>query len=269
MKEPRTGRETPAPMKVAILCGGMGTRLSEETVLRPKPMVEIGGHPILWHIMKGFARHGFKEFVLALGYKGDCIKDYFLKYRSHATGLTVKLATGEVELHDGHPEDWTVHLVDTGLSTMTGGRVKRVAEFIGREPFVLTYGDGVCDVDFPGLVTYHRRHGRLATVTAVRPPTRFGDLSLEGDAVTRFQEKPQIGEGWINGGFFILEPEVADYVTGDDVVWEREPIERLAREGQLVAYRHHGFWRCMDTVRDVRLLEDMWQSGNAQWKVWS
>jgi glucose-1-phosphate cytidylyltransferase len=246
----------------------MGTRLSEETAVRPKPMVEIGGRPILWHIMKGFAEHGLSEFALALGYKGEVIKDYFLKYRSHATSLTVRLGSGEVALHDGHCEDWTVHLLDTGLHTMTGGRVKRVARFIGEETFVLTYGDGVSNIDFRELIAFHRRHGRLATVSAVRPPTRFGDLTIDGDTVTNFQEKPQIGEGWINGGFFVLEPGAADYVSGDEVIWEREPIERLAREGQLVAYRHHGFWRCMDTVRDLRLLEGMWESGEAQWKVW-
>ncbi len=255
-------------MKVAILCGGMGTRLSEETAVRPKPMVDIGGRPILWHIMKGFAEYGFSEFVLALGYKGDVIKDYFLKYRSHATSLTVELGSGEVMLHDGQCENWTVHLLDTGQHTMTGGRVKRVARFIGPEPFILTYGDGLCNVDFRELVAFHRRHGRRATVTAVRPPTRFGDLTIEGEVVTNFQEKPQIGEGWINGGFFVVEPAAADYASGDEIVWEREPIERLAREGELVAYRHRGFWRCMDTVRDVRLLEGMWESGRAEWKVW-
>jgi glucose-1-phosphate cytidylyltransferase len=256
-------------MKVAILCGGLGTRLSEETVLRPKPMVEIGGRPILWHIMKSFAQRGFREFVLALGYKGECIKDYFLDYRSHATSLTVCLGSGEVALHNGPCEDWTVHLLDTGLRTMTGGRVRRVAEFIGPETFLLTYGDGVCDLDFNELVAFHRRHGRLATVTAVRPPTRFGDLTLEGEEVTGFQEKPQIGEGWINGGFFVLEPTAAAYPTGDEIIWEREPIERLAAEGQLMAYRHEGFWRCMDTVRDVHLLEEMWQGGTARWRTWS
>ena len=256
-------------MKVVILCGGMGTRLSEETTKRPKPMVEIGGRPILWHIMKGFAQYGFCEFVLALGYKGEFIKDYFLKYRSHSSSLSVDLRSGDVELHDDKCDNWKVHLIDTGQSTMTGGRVKRAADFIGREPFMLTYGDGVCNIDFRKLLEFHRSHGRLATVTAVRPPTRFGDLTIEGDAVTSFQEKPQIGEGWINGGFFVLEPEVADYVSGDEIIWEREPIERLAREGQLVAYRHHGFWRCMDTVRDLQLLDTMWAEGEAQWKVWS
>jgi glucose-1-phosphate cytidylyltransferase len=255
-------------MKVAILCGGLGTRLSEETVLRPKPMVEVGGRPILWHIMKGYAAQGFNEFVLALGYKGGMIKDYFLDYRHHATSLTVDLKTGRVSLHDGDCEEWTVHLLDTGLNTMTGGRVRRVAEFIGDEPFMLTYGDGVTDVDFNALVRFHRCQRRLATVTAVRPPTRFGDLTLDGHEVINFAEKPQMGEGWINGGFFVLEPKVASYIAGDDVIWEREPIERLAREGQLVAYQHGGFWRCMDTVRDVQLLESYWQGGAAHWKTW-
>jgi glucose-1-phosphate cytidylyltransferase len=255
-------------MKVAILCGGMGTRLSEETAFKPKPMVEIGGRPILWHIMKGFAESGFNEFVLALGYRGDVIKDYFLKYRSHATSCSVKLDTGQVTLHDGHCEDWTVHLIDTGMHTMTGGRVRRVAQFIGHEPFLLTYGDGLANIDFTELVGFHRRHGRLATVTAVRPPTRFGDLTLQGQWVTRFEEKPQIGEGWINGGFFVVNPEIADLIEGDDIIWEREPIEELARTGQLVAFQHEGFWRCMDTVRDLRLLEGMWQADEAPWKVW-
>lgn len=255
-------------MKVAILCGGLGTRLSEETASRPKPMVEIGGKPILWHIMKGYAVSGFNEFVLALGYKGNVIKDYFLSYRNHINSLSLRLDTGEVTVYDGDYEDWTVHMLETGMNTMTGGRVRRVAEFIGDETFMLTYGDGLCDVDFHRLLDFHRSHKRLATVMAVRPPTRFGDLTLDGDLVINFQEKPQIGEGWINGGFFILEPGVADYVAGDEIIWEREPIQRLAREGQLVAYRNEGFWRCMDTLRDLRLLESLWENGEAQWKSW-
>ena len=254
-------------MKVVILCGGLGTRLSEETSLRPKPMVEIGGRPILWHIMKGFSAQGFTEFVLALGYKGGVIKDYFLDYRHHACSLTIDLRSGRTTLHDGECEDWTVHLLDTGANSMTGGRVRRAAQFIGDEPFLLTYGDGVTDADFNALVRFHRCHRRLATVTAVRPPTRFGDLTLEGPAVTNFAEKPQMGEGWINGGFFVVEPKAASYVAADDVIWEREPIERLAREGQLMAYQHDGFWRCMDTVRDVQLLESFWKTG-APWKTW-
>ncbi len=255
-------------MKVAILCGGLGTRLSEETILRPKPMVEIGGRPILWHIMKGYEARGFVEFVLATGYKSEVVKDYFLSYRQRVHGLTVELASGRVVFHDGKCEDWKVHIIDTGLSTMTGGRVKRIIDYIGRETIMLTYGDGLCNLDFNRLLEFHRQHGRLATVTAVRPPTRFGDLQLDGEAVTDFHEKPQIGEGWINGGFFVLDPRVADYITGDEIIWEREPIMRLAQEGQLMAYRHDGFWRCMDTIRDLKLLEGMWESGDAQWRVW-
>jgi glucose-1-phosphate cytidylyltransferase len=255
-------------MKIAILCGGLGTRLSEETVFRPKPMVEIGGKPMVWHIMKGYAARGFNEFVLALGYKGEMIKDYFLDYRHHAASLSVCLRTGQTQLHDNECEDWTVHLLDTGLPTMTGGRVRRVAKFVGDETFMLTYGDGLCDIDFNRLLEFHRKHGRLVTVTAVRPPTRFGDLTLDGDAVANFVEKPQIGEGWISGGFFVLEPQVADYVNSDETVWEREPLERLAREGQVAAYRHEGFWRCADTLRDLKLLEGLWEGGAAQWKVW-
>ena len=253
---------------VGILCGGFGTRLSEVTELIPKPMVDIGGHPILWHIMKGYAAHGFNEFVLALGYRGDMIKDYFMSYRYRALSLTVCLANGAVDLHDGESEDWRVHLLDTGSHTQTGGRVKRTVQFIGNKTFILTYGDGVCNVDISRLVAFHRRHGKLATVTAVRPPSRFGGLFFSGDLVTRFEEKPQIGEGWINGGFFVLEPGVADYVDSDEIFWEREPLERLAAEGELVAYRHEGFWQGMDTLRDVRLLESLWQEGNAPWKVW-
>jgi glucose-1-phosphate cytidylyltransferase len=254
-------------MKVVILCGGMGTRLSEETALRPKPMVEIGGRPILWHIMKSFSAQGFNEFVLALGYKGHVIKDYFLDYRHHACSLTLDLRSGRISLHDGDCENWTLHLLDTGLNTMTGGRVRRAAEFIGDEPFVLTYGDGVTNADFEALVRFHRCHKRLATVTAVRPPTRFGDLTLDGPNVTNFAEKPQLGEGWINGGFFVLEHRAAMYAAADEVIWEREPLERLAREGELVAFKHDGFWRCMDTIRDVQLLESFWSSG-APWKTW-
>ena len=253
---------------VGILCGGFGTRLSEMTELIPKPMVEIGGYPILWHIMKIYAAHGFDEFVLMLGYKGGVIKDYFVNYRHRSCSLTVRLASGAVELHDGDMEGWTVHLLDTGLNTQSGGRVKRAAPFIGKRTFMLTYGDGVSDVDIRSLVAFHRNHGKLATVTAVRPPSRFGGLSFSGDLVTRFEEKPQIGEGWINGGFFVLEPGVAEYVDGDETVWERKPLERLAAEGQLVAYRHDAYWQPMDTLRDVRLLESLWQQGNAPWKVW-
>ena len=255
-------------MKVVILCGGLGTRLREETEVRPKPLVAVGERPVLWHIMKSYASHGFNEFVLALGYKGDLIKDYFLNYRYRSSSLTVKLDSDDVVVRDGCCEDWTVHLVDTGLHTQTGGRVKRAAEFVGREPFLLTYGDGVSNVDIRRLVAYHRAHGRLATVTAVRPPARFGGLGFDGDFVAHFEEKPQIGEGWINGGFFVFEPEVLDYIEGDDTALERGPLERLAEDRQLVAYRHEEFWQCMDTLRDVQLLESLWHGGEAPWKVW-
>ena len=255
-------------MKVVILAGGLGTRLSEETVTKPKPMVEVGGQPILWHILKGYAAHGFKEFVIALGYKGEYVKDYFLNYRLRTSSLSVRLSTGESFVRDGQPEDWLVHLLDTGANTMTGGRIRRAAQFVGREPFLATYGDGVCNVDIQKLVAFHRAHGKLATVTAVRPPARFGGLAFDGDFVADFVEKPQIGEGWINGGFFVFEPGVIDYLSGDECILEREPLERLTAERQLVAYRHEGFWQCMDTVRDLQLLNNLWQSGQAPWRIW-
>lgn len=256
-------------MKVVILCGGMGTRLTEETQVKPKPMVEIGGHPVLWHIMRIYASSGFKEFVLALGYKGDVIKDYFVSYRHRTRNLTVDLSRSHVRVHGNDCEDdWTVHLLDTGMETQTGGRVKRAAEFVGNEPFLMTYGDGVANVDVKALMRLHHEQGKLATVTAVLPPPRFGGLALDGNLVTRFEEKPQIGEGWINGGFFVLEPAVAGYITDDATYWEREPMERLVQERQLVAYRHTGFWQCMDTMRDVRLLNSLWDSGEPPWKVW-
>ncbi len=255
-------------MKVAILAGGLGTRLSEETAIKPKPMVEIGGRPMLWHIMKVYATYGFNEFVVALGYKGEVIKDYFVSYRYRTSNLTVHLGNGNITVRDGESEDWIVHLLDTGLHTQTGGRVKKIAQFVGNETFMLTYGDGVADIDVRQLVEFHRRHGKLATVTAVRPPARFGGIAFNGDLVAHFEEKPQIGEGWINGGFFVLEPDVADYIDDDSTIWEREPMERLAVDGQLVAYRHDGFWQCMDTLRDVRLLNGLWAEGKAPWRVW-
>lgn len=260
-------RGVPA-VKVVILAGGLGTRLSEETAVRPKPMVEIGGRPVLWHIMRIYAHHGFKEFVVCLGYKGDVIKTHFLNYYRLRSDLTVSLRDGEVRVHGSGGEDWEVSLVDTGLDTQTGGRVRRVKEYLGERTFLLTYGDGVADVDIKGLVAFHRAQGCRATLTAVRPPARFGVLELEGDRVVRFSEKPLSGEGWINGGFFVFEPEVLDYIAGDDTVLEREPLERLAREGQLSAYRHTGFWQCMDTLKDVNTLNQLWQSGQAPWKVW-
>jgi glucose-1-phosphate cytidylyltransferase len=254
--------------KVVVLCGGFGTRLSEETEIRPKPMVEIGGQPILWHIMKIFSACGFSEFVLALGYKGETIKDYFINYHYRSRDLTVRLPRGSTEVHGKECEDWTVHLLDTGPTTNTGGRLRQAAGFIGRETFMLTYGDGVADINIRGLLEFHRSHGKLVTVTAVRPPARFGGIVFDGDLVSRFAEKPQVGEGWINGGFFVIEPGALEYIKDDGTLWEGEPMERLAADGQLVAYRHEGFWHCMDTLRDVRDLEALWETGRAAWKLW-
>ena len=254
-------------MKVGILAGGLGTRLSEETVVKPKPMVEIGGKPLLWHIMRSFADYGFTEFVIALGYKGELIKDYFINYRKRTCNLTVRLSTGDLMVHNGHSEDWTIHLLDTGVKTQTGGRVKRISQYIGREPFLLTYGDGVSNVNMHKLVEFHRSQKKIATITAVRPPARFGDLTFDGEMVSAFAEKPQTGEGWINGGFFVLEPEIVNYIDNDDTSFESTPMERLTRENQLMAYRHNDFWQCMDTLRDVHLLENMWASGNIPWRV--
>lgn len=255
-------------MKVVMLAGGLGTRLSEETALRPKPMVEIGGQPILWHIMKHYAHYGFTEFVCALGYKGEVIKRYFLDYPLLSGGITMDFGTGEIQRHTKETENWVVHLVDTGLETLTGGRLKRLEPWLKDEPFMLTYGDGVSDVDLRRLLSFHRACGRIATVTAVRPPARFGGLTFEGDLVTEFKEKPQIGEGWINGGFMVFEPAVFDYLPTGDGHLEVAALERLAVDGQLAAYRHEHFWQCMDTLRDVRTLESLWQSGQAPWMVW-
>jgi glucose-1-phosphate cytidylyltransferase len=255
-------------MKVAILAGGVGSRLSEETVIKPKPMVEIGGRPILWHILMHYSHYGFNEFAIALGYKGEHIKKYFVDFCSIESDLTVKVATGDVMRHgNGHPP-WTVDLVDTGNGTLTGGRIKRLAPRIGNETFMLTWGDGVSNVDLNKLLEFHRSHGKLATVTSVRPPARFGHMVFDGDRVLEFSEKPQAAEGWINGAFFVLEPDVFDYIAGDQIQWEREPMERLAKEGQLMAYRHEGFWQCMDTLRDKVLLEELWQQGSPPWKTW-
>jgi glucose-1-phosphate cytidylyltransferase len=231
-------------------------------------MVLVGGRPLLWHILKVYSAAGFNDFVIALGYKGEIVKDYFLGYHRRASNLRVHLATGEVETSETDVEGWTVDLLDTGLETQTGGRVRRVARHVGSGTFCLTYGDGIADIDVRRLVDFHRSHGRLATVTAVRPPARFGALRLAGEAVERVQEKPQAGEGWINGGFFVLDARVAEYIAGDADVFEREPLERLAREGQLMAYRHEGFWQCVDTLRDLNLLEATWQSGQAPWRLW-
>ena len=257
-------------MKAVILAGGFGTRLAEETTVRPKPMVEVGGKPILWHIMKIFEAGGVEEFIIALGYKGEAIKDYFLNFYAIHNDITVDLSTGAATIHDGNQPKWKVHLVDTGLSTMTGGRLKRLAPWLTpSEPFFFTYGDGVADVDLRDLAAFHRSHGRIATVTTVRPPARFGNLTFEGDRVENFHEKPEEGEGWINGGFFVLEPQALDYIDDDASVWEKEPIDRLVRDGQLLGYRHFGFWSCMDTLKEKQMLEEMWASGHAPWKVWS
>ena len=254
-------------MKVVILAGGLGTRLQEETSVRPKPMVEIGGRPMLWHIMHLYATHGLTEFVLALGYKAEMVRSWFLSYHSVSRNITVNLADGAATAHGAASEAWTVHLVDTGLETQTGGRMRRLREWIGNEPFCLTYGDGLSNVDLTQLIAFHKNHGKLATVTAVRPPARFGGLDLDGDVVRAFTEKSQANEGWINGGFFVLDPKVLDYIADDTTLWEREPLERLASEGQLRAFKHDGFWQPMDTLRDVRLLESLWADGTAPWKI--
>ncbi|MCB1970556.1 MAG: glucose-1-phosphate cytidylyltransferase [Geminicoccaceae bacterium] len=255
-------------MKVGILAGGMGSRLAEETVIRPKPMVEIGGKPIIWHIMKHYAHFGHKDFAIALGYKGEIIQKYMVDYCSLSGSMTVDLAAGEIRRHGTPDIDWRVDLIETGLNTQTGGRIKRLAPHLGKETFLLTWGDGVSDVDINDLVAFHKRHGKLATVTAVRPPARFGRLDIDGDIVRSFEEKPQMSEGWINGAFFVLEPKIFDYIDNDMTHFEREPLENLARDGQLVAYRHTGFWQCMDTLRDKVRLEQLWESGDAAWKTW-
>lgn len=231
-------------------------------------MIEIGSHPILWHIMKIYAQYGFSDFVIPLGYKGEVIKRYFADYASLAGDMTVEMGLGKVELHQGEREDWTVRLFDTGLTTATGGRMCRVRGQLD-STFMMTFGDGVADIDVGELVRFHRAHGKLATLTAVRPPARFGHVELDGDRVDVFSEKPQVGDGWINGGFFVLEPQVLDYIEGDDVYFQQEPLERLALEGQLMAYRHESFWQCMDTLRDKVFLQDLWESGSAPWKVWA
>lgn len=255
-------------MKTIILAGGFGTRLSEETELKPKPMVDIGGRPILWHIMKSYAHYGFTDFSIALGYKGEMIKRFFLDYRLLTSSLSVSLADEKVNWYTGLEEDWSVDLIDTGVNTQTGGRLKRLISTVERDTLMMTYGDGVADINIRDLVRFHREHGKLATVTAVRPPARFGSLTINGDNVVGFAEKPQVGEGWINGGYFVFEPEVADYIAGDETYLEREPLERLARDGQLAAFRHSGYWQPMDTMRDLQMLRERWERGDAPWRVW-
>jgi glucose-1-phosphate cytidylyltransferase len=254
-------------VKVVILAGGIGTRLSEETEIKPKPMVEIGGWPILWHIMKHYAFYGFNEFFIALGYRGEVVKHFFMDYYNLNGSMTIDLSSGKVKKHKKECDDWIVHLMDTGQETNTGGRVKRLKSWLN-ETFMLTYGDGVSDVDLHDLLKFHRSHGRIATVTAVRPPARFGGLIFRDELVAEFTEKPQIGEGWINGGFLIFEPAIFEYLEGDHSSLEVDALERLAADHQLAAYRHDRFWQCMDTLRDKRLLERLWQEGKAPWKVW-
>lgn len=255
-------------MKAVILAGGLGTRISEETHLKPKPMVEIGGKPILWHIMKIYSHYGINEFIICLGYKGYMIKEYFANYFLHMSDVTFDMSNNSMEVHQQHTEPWKVTLIDTGSESMTGGRLKRVASFLNKEPFCFTYGDGVSDVNLHKLIAHHNQQRTLATMTAIQPPGRYGSLVINDGYIKRFQEKPKGDGAWINGGFFILEPEVIEYIQSDNTIWEREPLERLAREGQLCAYRHDGFWQAMDTLRDKVKLEELWQSGAAPWKVW-
>ncbi|MDY6838690.1 MAG: glucose-1-phosphate cytidylyltransferase [Thermodesulfobacteriota bacterium] len=255
-------------MQVVILAGGHGTRLAEETEVKPKPMVEIGGKPILWHIMMIYAYHGFKDFIVALGYKGEMIKKYMLDYCALSSDLTVNLKNGDVTFHNGSKLDWEVELIDTGLHTQTGGRIKRLRPYMGDETFMLTWGDGVSDINIRDLLAFHHSHGKLATLTAVRPPARYGHLELDGDVINEFSEKPQTREGWISGAFFVLEPGIFDYIQGDDTQWEKEPLEGLARDGELMAYRHTSFWQCMDTLREKHILQSLWDSGKAPWAVW-
>lgn len=255
-------------MKAVLLAGGLGTRIAEETAARPKPMVEIGGRPIIWHIMKIYSSYGINDFIVCLGYKGYLIKEYFANYFLHMCDVTIDIAKNDVEVHQNNAEPWRVTLVDTGESTMTGGRLKRIAPFVAGEDFCCTYGDGVADIDIAALIQFHKSQGRLATITAAQPPGRFGSLVLTEDQVTAFQEKPQGDGAWINGGFFVLSPRVLDYIDGDQTIWEREPMEALAASGEMSAYIHRGFWQPMDTLRDKNHLEELWAAGKAPWKKW-
>jgi glucose-1-phosphate cytidylyltransferase len=257
-------------VKAIILAGGFGSRLSEETVLRPKPMVEVGSKPILWHIMHIYAAHGVDEFIIALGYKGEVIKEYFLNFYAINNDISIDLSTGNTVIHDGNQPKWKIHLVDTGLYTQTGGRLKRLARWLDKdETFMFTYGDGVADLNVGALLEFHNSHAKLATVTTVRSPARFGRIAFDGSRIAEFYEKPQGAEGWINGGFFVLNSKVIDYIEDDGCIWERDPIENLARDGQLMGYRHYGFWSCMDTLKEKRYLEELWNSGKAPWKTWA
>lgn len=256
-------------MKAVILAGGLGTRISEESHLRPKPMIEVGGKPVLWHIMKTYSHYGINDFIICCGYKGYVIKEYFANYFLHMSDVTLDMSRNSMEVHQRYVEPWRVTLVNTGEETLTGGRLRRIREHLGNEPFCFTYGDGLSDVDIGELIRFHRNHGRLATVTAIQPPGRYGALDIDGDAVANFKEKP-VGDGaWINGGYFVLNPAVIDNIDGDQSSWEGEPLMRLAREGQLMSYRHTGFWQAMDTLRDKIQLEELWSAGNPPWKVWA
>jgi len=256
-------------MKAVILAGGLGTRLSEETDLKPKPMVEIGGKPILWHIMKIYSHYGINDFIICLGYKGFMIKEWFANYFMHNSDVTIKTKTNEKIIHNSPKEDWTVSLIDTGLNTQTGGRLKRVKDYIGNETFMFTYGDGVANINIEELLKFHKSHGKLATMTAVQPPGRFGAIELKENKITSFYEKPSGDNAWVNGGFFVLEPEVIKYIKDDETIWERTPLENLSKEGQLMAYKHKGFWKPMDTLRDNRELNILWESKKAPWKIWN
>ena len=255
-------------MKAVILAGGLGTRISEESTARPKPMIEIGGMPILWHILKIYSHHGINDFIICLGYKGYVIKEYFANYFLHMSDVTFDLSTNKLEVHHKHAEPWRITLVDTGENTQTGGRLKRVADYLDGETFCFTYGDGVADIDISRLLAFHQEKATLATMCAVQPPGRFGALDIDGHRIIRFEEKPSGDGSWINGGFFVLEPAVLDHIAGDDTIWERGPLEQLAKAGQLSAFTHDGFWQAMDTLRDKVKLEELWQSGEAPWKTW-
>jgi glucose-1-phosphate cytidylyltransferase len=255
-------------MKVILLAGGRGTRISEESIIRPKPLVEVGGKPLLWHILNIYSAHGFKEFLIACGYKGEMIKEYFHNFQWHNSDYIIHLQDGSRQILNAGAIDWQVGVIDTGQDTMTGGRMLKLKPWIENETFLMTYGDGVASVDLKALIEFHRSHGKLATVTAVHPPARFGELHMDGDVVQKFSEKPQTHEGWINGGFFVLEPEVLNYIAGDETSFEQEPMEQLARDQQLMAFRHEGFWQPVDTLREKELLDHLWENGNAPWKIW-